>query len=106
VFRGDFRLLRQNNQQDADFCDDRDAFEKEERQVHGAGDLVRGAWLPGNAFSGGSGESANAEACTDDDHAETKGRAEKRKAHPAASGFSRCSLCEHRRADDDCHSQG
>ncbi len=51
-------------------AENRDAFEQEERQVHGAGDLVGGGRLAGDAFRGGGGELADAEARADHDHAE------------------------------------
>ena len=52
-------LRQQHHQQREHLGEDRDAFEQEERQVHGAGDLGGGAGLARDAFRGGDGESTS-----------------------------------------------
>ena len=54
-------LLQQHDEQREHFGQNRDAFEQEERQVDGAGDLVGGARLARDAFGGGGRELADAE---------------------------------------------
>jgi len=51
----------EQHQQREDLGQNRHAFEQEERQVHGAGDLVGGARLARDALGGGGRELADAQ---------------------------------------------
>jgi hypothetical protein len=59
-------LLQQNDEQREHFRENRDAFEQEERQVHGAGELRHRARLAGNSFRESGCQSTNTESGTDD----------------------------------------
>ena len=63
-------LLQQHDQQHEHFGENRHAFEQEEREVHGARDLVGRAGLPRDTFGGRRRQLTDAETRADDDHAE------------------------------------
>src|SRR5258708_15050072 len=69
-------LLEENDQQHEHFRQNRHAFEQEERQVHGAGDLCRRAGLARDALGRGRRELADAHGGADNDEAQTQSGAE------------------------------
>ena len=71
-----FAYLSSTISSDEHFRQNRHAFEQEERQVHGAGDLVGGARLARDALGGRRRELADAEGGADDDQAEPERGAE------------------------------
>ena len=72
VRRADASLLRQDDEQAGHDRQNRHAFEQEERQVRGARDLRRRAWLPRDALGRAGGELTDADARADDGESERR----------------------------------
>jgi len=66
--------FHQYYQKHKDLCQDGDAFQEEERQVHGSRDLVGSRRLPSDTFSCGCGESPDSHSGANNNQSKAYGR--------------------------------